>query len=141
MYIYRLGLDGSDVIPITKTGAEFQPSVSADSRWVYYNSPISGQPITYKVAIDGGAPVKLSDAYFRAMRVSPDGGLLLGVGWDTAARRSALATLPAEGGTPTLIPDVPVIAAEWQPRGSTGTGLQKPRSLLMPTCAAAQSSF
>ena len=45
---------------------------------------------------------------FVPMRVSPDGGLLLGVGaWDAKAGRLVLATLPVEGGYSRPIPDVP----------------------------------
>jgi Tol biopolymer transport system component len=91
--------------------------VSGDSRWVYFTTPASGVPTTWKVGIDGGDPVKVSDGYFRVASVSPDGATLLGVGWDQVARRSVVATLPSSGGAPTFVPDIAAILPNWMPDG------------------------
>ena len=117
MNLWRMSLDGSDEKAITTDGLAYAPSVGADSRTVFFYSPATGQPLPHKVSIDGGDVVKLSDDYFRPLQVSPDGRTLLGVGWDAAARRSALGTLPVEGGRVQLVAlDVPT-AALWAPGG------------------------
>jgi eukaryotic-like serine/threonine-protein kinase len=117
MFLMRMATDGASVEPLTKTGSEFQPIVGPDGRWVYYNSPASGQPRPFKVAIDGGASTSLGDVYFRPLDISPDGSQLLGLGWDQAQRRSALATLPSAGGPVTLLPLQVFGAAAWSPDG------------------------
>jgi Tol biopolymer transport system component len=84
-----MGLDGSNVVPLTKDGPALQPLLSPDGSWVYYTSPVSGQPRPFKVPIDGGAPVSLGDIYFRATDVSADGRRLLGIAWEARERRRA----------------------------------------------------
>jgi hypothetical protein len=61
----------------------------------------------FKVSIDGGGAVQISDHQFRPVDVSPDGSQLLGVAWDAEGRRSVLAIMPAAGGPPRLLPLVP----------------------------------
>ena len=117
MYLMRMATDGASVEPLTKTGSEFQPIVSPDGRWVYYNSPMSGQPRPFKVSIDGGVSTPLGDVYFRPLDISPDGSQLLGLGWDQAERRSALATLPSAGGPITMLPLQVFGPAVWSPDG------------------------
>jgi hypothetical protein len=61
--------------------------------------------------------VQISKDYFRVAAMSPDGATLLGVGWDANARRSAVATMPVAGGSPTLIRDIPAALPLWTPDG------------------------
>ena len=121
MYLLRMAVDGSGTERITKDGSEFFPIVSPDSRWVYYNSPASGQPRPFKIPIDGGTPVPLADGYFRPLDVSPDGTQLLGIGWDQTERRSTLATLATAGGAITLLPLQVFGPAAWSPDGRSIT--------------------
>jgi eukaryotic-like serine/threonine-protein kinase len=115
VHIWRMSADGSGAKPLTTGGTEFQPLVSGDSRAVFFFSPASGQPITYRVSIDGGEPAKVSDDYFRPFSVSPDGQLLLGLGWDAEERQSSFGILPAEGGRVQLLKHVPIGSATWAP--------------------------
>jgi Tol biopolymer transport system component len=121
MYLWRIAPDGSDAKPLTTGGSEFQPIVSADSRTVYFYSPATGQPIPYKVSIDGGDPVKISNDYFRPNSVSSDGKWLLGLGWDTAQRRSSAGVLATDGGSVRLLQNLPNIGAVWAPDGKSVT--------------------
>ena len=139
VHIWRMAADGTDARQLTPGGAEFQPLAGADSRTVFFFSPASGQPITYKVSIDGGEPVKVSEDYFRPVSVSPDGGLLLGVGWDAERRQSALATLATEGGRVQLLRHIPVAGGIWAGVGRaithpapTATGVALVNSPLEP---------
>ena len=117
MFLKRTSLDGANVETLTKGGSEFAPIVSPDGRWVYYFSLASGRPRPFKVSIEGGEPVALTDLNFRATSVSPDGSTLLGVGWDENVRRSSYATLPVTGGTPTLLSLGVTGLGDWSPDG------------------------
>jgi Tol biopolymer transport system component len=117
IYLHRMGLEGSNARQLTKIGTELQPVASPDGQSVFFNTFTSGQPRPFKVSIDGGDPVSLGQVYFRPTDVSPDGATLLGVGWDEVNRRSTVATLPAGGGTPVLLP-LPVFnGPEWSADG------------------------
>ncbi len=121
VHVWRMSVDGSEAKPLTTGGAEFQPLVGADSRTVFFNSPASGQPITYTISIDGGDAVKLSEDYFRPISVSPDGSQLLGLGWDAEQRQSSLAVLSTEGGRVQLLKHVPLAGGVWAPGGQAIT--------------------
>lgn len=123
IHLWRMAADGSDARALTTGGAEFLPLVGPDNRTVFFNSPASGQPIAYKVSIDGGEPVKLSDDYFRPTSVSSDGRLLLGLGWNAEDRQSALATLATEGGKVHLLRHIPPAGGVWAPGGPAITHL------------------
>ena len=119
LYVHRMGLDGSNVVPIAKDSPAVAPLTSPDSRWVYYTSPAGGSPRPFKVPIDGGAPVSLGDVYFRATDVSPDGTRLLGIAWDARERRPSLAWMPTAGGPATFIGlPGPTGTARWAGDGS-----------------------
>jgi Tol biopolymer transport system component len=120
VHIWRMLPDGSDAKPLTTGGAEFQPVAGPDGS-VFYFSPTSGQPITYKVPIEGGEPVKVSDDYFRPASVTPDGRLLLGIGWDADQRQSSLATLPTAGGPSQLLRHIPFAGGVFAPGGTAVT--------------------
>src|SRR5262249_12689217 len=82
--------------------------VSPDARTIYVTSPVTSH--TLKVPADGGDPVLLSDAYFRAIGISPDGTQLLGGSFDFVNQRPALGLLPITGGTVRLLPGTPLSA-------------------------------
>jgi len=119
MYLWRMGTDGGNPKQLTNGGAEFQPIVSADSRTVYFFSPVSGQARAYKVSIDGGEQSPVGHVPFRPVSVSSDGKMLLGVSWDEERRRSAMALMSTDGGEPRLLRDVPVLGPvpSWAPDG------------------------
>lgn len=121
VHVWRMSADGSGAKPLTTGGAEFQPLVSADSRTVFFFTPASGQPITYRVSIDGGEPAKVSEDYFRPVSVSPDGTLLLGIGWNAEQRHSSFAILSTEGGRVRLLEHVSPAGATWAPDGRSIT--------------------
>jgi Tol biopolymer transport system component len=69
-----MNLDGSNQVQITDGYAERNPSVSADGKWIYYNTPVDSK--LWKVPIQGGEPVKLTDQYALCPSLSPDGKLI-----------------------------------------------------------------
>jgi len=76
---------------------------------VYYTTGVS-QPKLMKIAAAGGTPQQVSDKYFRAYDVSPDGRQFVGITWDAQRRRTVLAVYAPEGDTLRIMPDVPTTA-------------------------------
>lgn len=99
MRIWRMRLDGSEQRMITR-GELDQAPVAAPNGVVYFHRIVNGAPRTFKVPIEGGDAVQVSEHHFRPIDVSPDGSRLLGVSWNPKAQRSALAIMPAAADAP-----------------------------------------
>jgi Tol biopolymer transport system component len=119
MFVMRVDADGTNRRRITSEGGEFFPLVAPDGRTLFYMSPKGGQLRPFKISVDGGLPAALADGLFRITDVSPDGRQLLGSGWDEAQRRSTLATLSVDGGTPQLL-NLPVFGPSAWTRDGKG---------------------
>jgi Tol biopolymer transport system component len=105
--IFRIAPDGSGLQQITTRGDELNPVVSPDGRTIYVTRMRSGTPLPFKVPAEGGDPIPLGDAFFRAISISPDGTQLLGQSWDFSNRRPAVGLLPVGGGAVQLLPGMP----------------------------------
>jgi serine/threonine protein kinase/Tol biopolymer transport system component len=99
MRIWRMRLDGSEQRIITN-GELDQAPVAAPGGMVYFNRIVNGTPRTFKVPIEGGEAVQVSEHNFRPLDVSPDGSQLLGIAWDAKAQRSVLGIMPAAADAP-----------------------------------------
>jgi Tol biopolymer transport system component/DNA-binding winged helix-turn-helix (wHTH) protein len=73
-HLWRMGIDGSNQVQLTNGYAERNAAFSHDGKWVYYNS--SADNLLWKVALDTGQLIKLSDEYAAYPSVSPDGKLI-----------------------------------------------------------------
>ena len=73
-HLWRMNLDGSNQVQLTDGYAERNATVSADGKWIYYNTPVDSK--LWKVPIQGGEPVKLIDQYALCPSLSPDGKLI-----------------------------------------------------------------
>lgn len=94
--VWRMDLDGSDQIQLSKgAGANF-PAVSPDGKWVVYNTTDNWR--LWKVSIDGGEPLPLTDYVAAYPSVSPDGKRIACVGRNQS--RIEFLVLPFEGGQP-----------------------------------------
>jgi eukaryotic-like serine/threonine-protein kinase len=71
--LWRMNLDGSNLIQLTSGIADSYPSLTPDGRWVVYTAPNGATPALWKVSIDGGTPVKVFDRLVTLGVVSPDG--------------------------------------------------------------------
>jgi len=71
-----MNTDGSDPVQITFGEGEFYPECSPDGRWIVFQSADEVNPTVWRVSIDGGETVRLTET--RALRpaVSPDGKLV-----------------------------------------------------------------
>jgi serine/threonine protein kinase/Tol biopolymer transport system component len=107
--VWRMGVDGSSPRQITQGEGEYFPACSADSQWVIY-TPLSanGNATLWKIPIDGGDPVQLSDRLALRAAVSPDGKWIAcqSIG-DPPNPRPKIAIFPFEGGQPAKLLDIP----------------------------------
>jgi len=70
-HIWRMDSDGANAKQITNSVAETDPDVSPDGKWViFHNATDSG---LWKVSIDGGDAVKITDKLTSRSVISPDG--------------------------------------------------------------------
>ena len=120
LHIARIGLNGAELKQLTDGLGEFNAVVSPDGKWVYYNAFTETRLKVERVSADGGQPTTIEGpSGFTIYSISPDGKTLLGNAWDETARRSSLAQLPVEGGTPKLL-NLPVAGVpSWAPEGKT----------------------
>jgi Tol biopolymer transport system component len=108
--IWRMNRDGSDPLALTsaKEGSNW-PRVSPDSRWVIYEHAESGALATlWRVPIDGGAPIHLTDKLSARPSISPDGRLI--AYWQKDQEPNApwrIAVINFEGGQFVNLFDVP----------------------------------
>jgi eukaryotic-like serine/threonine-protein kinase len=73
-HIWRMNSDGTNAQQLTHGIADVNPSVSPDSQWiVYQNISESG---LWKIPIDGGTPVRITDKLTSQASISPDGKLI-----------------------------------------------------------------
>ena len=79
-----------------------RPEVSADGLWVIYADAEAGKQRIWKVSIDGGEPVQLTDYASTYPTVSPDGRQLAIVFVDeqSTPKRWRQTIIPIEGGMP-----------------------------------------
>ena len=73
--VWRMDRDGSNPIQLTKGDSESNwPRFSADSKWVYYQHYEPGvQGGLWKIPVEGGTPVRVSESLVTRPVVSPDG--------------------------------------------------------------------
>jgi Tol biopolymer transport system component/DNA-binding winged helix-turn-helix (wHTH) protein len=106
LQIWRMNLDGSNQIQLTyATGRNF-PSISADGKWVLYNSTDDWH--LWKVSIDGGEPARLTDYPVGYPSISPDGKMIACTGRNEPKRELSILILPFEGGQPLKRIEFPV---------------------------------
>ena len=96
-----MNLDGSNAVRLTSGLSDSFPALSPDSRWVLYTAYTGPKPTLWKVSIDGGTPVQVTDNVVTVASVSPDGRFIAYTypeSPDPFAPPNRLAVIPFEGG-------------------------------------------
>jgi Tol biopolymer transport system component len=101
--IFRIAPDGSGLQQLTTDGDARNAIVSRDGKTLYYTALRGGTPRLMKVSADGGTGQAVSDQYFRAQDISPDGTRLVGAAWSETLRRSTVALMNLEDSRLTLL--------------------------------------
>jgi serine/threonine protein kinase len=102
--IWRIDTDGSNLKQLTGGAGGRFPQSSPDGRWVVFQSTRSA----WKVSIDGGEPVRLTDKLTTNPTVSPNGNLV--ACWyrdDQPNTLTKVAIIPFAGGDPVKVLNVP----------------------------------
>ncbi len=109
--IWRMNADdGSEPVQLTFTDGNFYPSCSPDNQWVAFDNQIDTKVSVWKVPLQGGEAVKLSEGY-RMPVFSPD-SQLIACRFDEDSDTYDVAIFPAQGGEPLQHFKVP--KQEWQ---------------------------
>ena len=116
-HIWRMDMDGSNLKQLTQGDfANFGPFFSPDGQWVVFGSWKSGNPRMWKVPVNGGEQVRLSDIPFSASAFMPDGKLIFGEYYDEQVSppkwRSALMSF--ESGQIVKVFDFPPKTSGWK---------------------------
>jgi Tol biopolymer transport system component len=109
-HIWRMDIDGSNVRQLTNGQNERDPDCSPDTQWVVYvSSDATGKQDLWKVSIDGSNAVQLTEPplLYSIPIISPDGKQIVCIVNDLEMRKYRVAIIPAEGGKPTKIFDLP----------------------------------
>ena len=127
--LWSTDLDGSHLRQITNGNYDGTPRISPDSQWVIYSTYNSGKLTLWKVPIEGGASVRLTDMNSTEPDVSPDGKLAACFHND-AQFSAKLLILPLDGGGKQTLFDLPQNlywsgGPRWTPDGRTLTYIEK----------------
>ena len=122
--IWRMGLDGSDQVRVTQgPGSAVNPDVTPDSSWVVYQlQDTDRKNYIWKASINGGTPIRLTNAESSRPAVSPDGNsFACEYGEPLSSPASRLAVVPLDGGRPQALYDFPMVLRsrvfQWAPDG------------------------
>ncbi len=130
MKVFRMDMDGSNFMQLTKGNADPSSSCSPDGKWVAYTSVQGGNYRILRVGINGGEPVQLTSKGFAGFPViSPDGKWIACLHASGPQNFADLGVLPASGGA--IVKTFPISnfmnqwsAFHWTPDGRSITYLR-----------------
>jgi Tol biopolymer transport system component len=73
-HLWRMDGDGNNQKQLTNGGAEVSPTISPDGQWILYQN-VNDLGL-WKISIEGGAPVQLTNKLATQPTISPDGKLV-----------------------------------------------------------------
>lgn len=109
--IYRLNAEtGNDIKQLTYTDGNAYPTISSDNQWVAYDHVTELGRGVWKVPLEGGESVKVSDGY-RMPVFSPDNQRIVARS-ELKSRKPDVALFSVNGGPP--LKRLPIPVMEWQ---------------------------
>jgi Tol biopolymer transport system component len=106
--IWRTAVAGGDTAQITTGDFDSSPQVAPDGTSVLFHSNRSGVRTIWRAPLPGGSSQQLTKAASSWPSPSPDGRWIACSWFDRAAGRAKIALIPAAGGTPARLLDIPV---------------------------------
>jgi serine/threonine protein kinase/Tol biopolymer transport system component len=107
--IWRMNLNGGSPKQLTRGNADWRPSCSPDGKWVVYQSEHLGMR-SWRVSIEGGEPVPITDQFSTGSAVSPDGKWVCYAYKEDNAQSPKIAVARLQGGTPVKTFNIPPTA-------------------------------
>ena len=106
--VWRMDTDGGNLKRLTAGPGDLFPQSSPDGQWVIFHSTRSGSLRLWKVSIDGGEPVRLTDKWTANPTVSPEGSqIACFYREDQPNSPIKVAIIPFAGGDPVKVLDIP----------------------------------
>jgi serine/threonine protein kinase/Tol biopolymer transport system component len=116
IHIWRMDPDGGNIRQVTSGSGEMYSDCSPDGKWAVYSVLNVDNPTLWKVPIEGGSPVRLSEEVAIYPAVSPDGKRIASVSIGDGKRDIAIR--PIEGGKPSQRFELPMTQVRWSADGS-----------------------
>ena len=117
-----MGLDGGNPQKLTSGAGEEFPSCSPDGQWVVYTSTASNKFTLWKVSIEGGDPLQLTEKLSQWPAISPDGKLIACWLREDSGTPWRIGIISVDGGEPLKVLDVPTSANSAIPLRWTSDG-------------------
>jgi Tol biopolymer transport system component len=107
--IWRMNLDGSNRQQLTRGAGEWFPQFTPDGKWLIYQALAAGEQdrLLWKMPLDGGAAVQLTNRPSYAPVISPDGKWIACNYRPGAGAPLQIAVIAVEGGPPLHIFELP----------------------------------
>jgi Tol biopolymer transport system component len=104
--VWRTDSVGKEVKQLTFGNDEGYPQCSHDSKWFIYGSGNKGHPMLFKMSIEGGQPIPISDKYRGVARLSPD-SRWVAAAFEDHPNHTEMAVISVDGGELRWAFDVP----------------------------------
>ena len=116
VHVWRMNVDGGNAKQLTQGNfQDFNPFFSPDGKWIVFESWRSGSARMWKVSVDGGEPVQITNLPANLRGFLPDGKSIYGSYFDEQVSpprwRSALVSF--DTGQLTKVFDLPPKAGAW----------------------------
>ena len=98
-HIWRMDIDGANVRQLTFKQYDEDPNISPDGQWIAYMSCMNKCTV-WKVGIEGGSPMQVTDKYSESPTFSPDGKQIACTYLEQPNAQFKFAILPSDGGPP-----------------------------------------
>jgi len=108
--IWRMDTDGNNPKQLTDGASDIHPYPTPDGHWVVYQrgGGGGGKPTLWKVPVDGGQAVQVTDASFSVPVVSPDGKMIACRYLDETSDTQKIAIILSDGGPPLKVFNIPI---------------------------------
>jgi eukaryotic-like serine/threonine-protein kinase len=104
-HVWSMDVSGGNLKQLTNGTGEGNPQMTPDGRSVVYLD-LSSKSFLWKVSVDGGEPVQLTDKPSSKPVISPDGKLIASSYQADSNTASKIVVIPIDGGAPVKLFDV-----------------------------------